>query len=400
MPKLHISFLFLLIAMFIGLLLRMQFVFPTVVLNFKHFLHGHTHVTLLGWGINAVFIGIMQQYSTSNSPQKRHYEILFWLMQATIFGALISFPIQGYKAVSIGFSSLFLFMTYWFYALFLKTSKRDDSIGGRLLRWALFYLTLSSIGPWSLGVIMANDLRDSFWYSSSIYFYLHFLYNGFIIIGIIALVFKAMDKQKITYDKHKSLRFFWRMNLSIVPSLALSLLWLETGLWINIIGGIGAVMQIVSFVYFAFLLKEVKKQLKETLSPFVKNLFVLAMICFGIKIVMQFLSSIQVLFDLVMVSKSFTIIGYIHLVMIGVITLFILAYFVHQQKFKLDDLLSKSGIIVFLIGFIVSEILLFGQGVLLMFELAVIPYYTLVLFLVSALMPVGLSLFYTRQLRK
>ena len=68
------------------------------------------------------------------------------------------FPFQGYAAVSIAFSTLFLFASYWFYWFFIKYTLKDKKQlqSYRILKYALIYMLISSIGPWAVGGVIAS----------------------------------------------------------------------------------------------------------------------------------------------------------------------------------------------------------------------------------------------------
>ena len=87
----------------------------------------------------------------------------------------ISFPIQGYAFISISFSTLFLFASYWFvWKVFrvLKEKNLTHYTSVKFLKASLWYLVISSVGPWSLGPIMALGFAHEAIYYNSIYFFL------------------------------------------------------------------------------------------------------------------------------------------------------------------------------------------------------------------------------------
>ncbi len=393
--KLNISFLFLMVAMLVGLLLRYQFVYPIEGLNFKHFLHAHSHVTILGWGFNAIFIGIVYSYLKKNEWDKK-LNRLFWAIQVSILGALISFPIQGYAAFSIAFSTIFLILTYWFYAYFLKLSKGDHSVGGKFFKWGMLYLVISGVGPWSLGAIIANDLKETIWYPLSVYFYLHFLYNGFMLFAVFGLWFKVMDQNGVAYNQKKASRFFSLMNIAILPTFALSALWFNGGVYLNVIGIVGGALQLIALVYLLTGLND-KETIKKVFSIPVRALLYIVLFSFVVKLLLQFASGFQSIAEAAFVTKGFTIIGYIHLVMLAIITLGLLAYFVQIKKLNLSTIFSKAGVVILVLGIILSEFLLFGQGGLLLAGKGLINQFYFWLLIASALMPLGMITFYISQ---
>lgn len=92
-----------------GAFLRLMMLLPVAGLDYNHFLHGHSHLAYLGWIFNAIFVALLYAYLPGHLKK---YRLLFWLLQVAVIGMLISFPIQGYAAVSISFSTLHIFLSY------------------------------------------------------------------------------------------------------------------------------------------------------------------------------------------------------------------------------------------------------------------------------------------------
>ena len=90
---------------------------------------------------------------------------------------LISFPLSGYKAVSIALLSIFGIVSYF---LTFKLLKDIDTkkLGGNYIKYGLYYYLLSSLATWFLAYIMVSQGKTDLYYNS-VYFYMHFLYNGF-----------------------------------------------------------------------------------------------------------------------------------------------------------------------------------------------------------------------------
>ena len=137
---------------------------------------------------------------------------------------LCSFPFQGYALFSIVFSTLFLLASYWFTWFFLKHTpvalKKTNSY--KCMRISLWYLVISSLGPWALGAIMNTLGAQSIWYRLAIYFYLHFLYNGWMLLALVGIVFYIFEQHKIIVSKKAFRNFFWSLNLGVLLSFFLS----------------------------------------------------------------------------------------------------------------------------------------------------------------------------------
>ena len=186
----RVALLYFVLAASFGILLRYLQTSFIGGLNYKFLLHTHSHIALLGWVYIALILAIVNsiRFSEPNLNNAGFRRIL-WFTNITVVGMMISFPVQGYGVVSITFSTLFLFASYWFVGWFFANVKSKPlTIGAKFIRSGLIYLVISSFGPWALGPIMVIGESHSDWYYMAIYFYLHFLYNGFFVMSIFGLV--------------------------------------------------------------------------------------------------------------------------------------------------------------------------------------------------------------------
>ena len=225
---------------------------------------------------------------------------------------------------------------------------------------------------------------------------MHFLYNGFLIFGLIGVGFKLLDKKKISYKESYARNFYTGMKWSIIPLYALSAVWLNESIWINILGALAALIQLWAGYYLFMMVIGMKYHHSNT-RPALRDripriLIQIVFIVFGLKLILQLLSSIQWISNVTLQTKNFLIIGYIHMIMLGLISVFILWYFISKDWLPIKNQFSKLGIYFFLYGVLLSEILLFTQGFLAVFTFGQIPNYALLLLLVSALMPFGMIL--------
>src|SRR5690606_33435275 len=161
-----------------GVLLRF-YVVTSLPFNYKFLLHAHSHTALLGW----VYLGLttlVYKIFLASAKKPKLYKRIFLFTNLCILGMLVTFPIQGYALFSIIFSTLFLFASYWFtwFAFKFVPNNFKKRFSWKLIKASLWYLVLSSIGPWAVGVVMATLGSESIWYKNAIYFYLHFQYNG------------------------------------------------------------------------------------------------------------------------------------------------------------------------------------------------------------------------------
>ena len=394
---LKIAFLNLLVVALLGLFLRWQFVQPSEGVNFKNFLHAHSHVALLGWLFSAFFLAFLPTYLPENLYRKKIYSWLFWLAQASVLGMLISFPIQGYALFSITFSTLQILVSYGFIYRFLKDCKQSKLVktqhqfSFRFIKTALFFLALSSLGPWAMGPIMATGNSFTKLYYNAIYFYLDIQYNGSFSFAALGLFFWLMEQYHITFNRQKATVFFRLFFWACLPAYLLSVLWIKPDAWVYLIAGISALVQVVALIHFGRI-SLAFWQLSAKLNAWSRTLFILAFTAYALKILMQAVSAIPYFADLTYNIRHF-IIGYLHLVLIGFVSLFLFGWFLQLGWIELKNRIAKAGLVMFLIAFLLTEALLFLQGVFYWAKLGMIPGYDWWMFGLSVGLPVGLGLF-------
>lgn len=386
-------FYFFLVAL-LGCLLRFLIIFPIDGLNFKNFLHSHSHVAFLGWIFNALFAALIYAYIPAKETE---YKGMFIMLQLSVLGMMISFPIQGYAAVSIIFSTLHILLSYWFTYKFLKHAKRSGqnrkAFSWKFIAVALFFMVISSFGPFGLGAIMAKGLSGTVYYNLSIYFYLHFQYNGWFSFGVLGLFFWFLEKHQFHYNSKQAGAFFWLMAISCVPSYALSAFWIQPPLWVYSLGFLSAILQVIALAYLMLIIYDIRIQLKSRLMPMVYKLMFFSLAAFGLKVVLQMASAVPYVAELAYKLRNFTL-GYLHLVFIGFVSVFLLAWFVQEKIFIIKNQELRSGLVIFLIGFIGSEAIVFLQPLLILFGWGIMPLGNEGLFVISLFMPLGLGILF------
>ncbi len=381
----------------LGLFLRLFFV-TSVPANYRYFVHAHSHIALLGW----VYVGLttlIYKLYFSDTKKAPIYRRIFWFTQITLLGMLATFPFQGYALFSIIFSTLFLVASYFFAWFVFKNIpehfKKNWSF--KCIKAALWYMIFSSIGPWALGGIMSTLGSTSIWYKLAIYFYLHFQYNGWFILTLIGVLFYFLEKHDLMPENNLLKRFYVLINSSIILTFFLSVLWTEPHFSYYLLAGAGAVFQVWAFFNLFRMLKERSSRLQKVFSPFTGFLLKLAAVFLVVKILMQLISAIPYFADLAFRYNDF-VIGYLHWVFLGVISIALFAFL------KATGLMRISRFVfgIYLTGFILSEILLFYRGSSLWLRLPFFEDHFITLLVVSSLLPisVGIILFRTILTKK
>jgi hypothetical protein len=92
------------------------------------------------------------------------------------------------------------------------------------------------------------------------------------------------------------------------------------------------------------------------------------------------------------------IIGYLHLSFLGIISFFVLGY-INEVFTKFNRNISKAGVLIFVVGVLVQEIILMFQG-LEVIEFEPLPYANLILFYAAIVIGTGLICIALAALKK
>lgn len=389
-----IAFAYFFIIALLGVLLRL-FQIANISINYKYILHAHSHIALLGWIYTGITTLIYKLYLGDKHIDKK-YKVLFWSTQVTIVGMLLTFPFIGYALFSIIFSTLFLFVSYWFFRLFLKYSSTEQkkTYSYKLIRTALWFMVLSSIGPWTLGIIMNTLGSTSSWYRNAIYFYLHFQYNGWFIVALFGILFFIFEKYSIRIPKKTFNTFFLLFILGVVLTFFLSVLWMKPDPVFYILAGVGGLFQIIAFGVLIRKIIQKKGALKTSLSKIEGILLKTVTLLIIVKLIFQILGAFPIIAKIISSNIDF-VIGYLHLVFLGVVSISVFAFLNH---FKLL-VISKNTYSIFLIGFILTESLLIYKGSTIWLGYPLLNNYYSFLAVASVLFFLSIAILFKEQLR-
>jgi hypothetical protein len=390
------------IAISAGALLRFAFVQEISWLEFRNFLHAHSHVAMLGWVYLALFIFLIKSFLNPTQQKSSIYKILFWSTQLSVWGMLISFPIVGYSALSIFFSSLHVVFSYVFVWRFLKDLKSNSEASTtsiKFIKTALFFMVLSTLALWGMAPIIILELKGSGLYHMAIQFYLHFQFNGWFIFAVLGLFFKFLETHEIKINVTHEKLFYGLLLVSCFLTYALAVTWANPEDYIFWINSLGVALQFIAIIYFIKIILSIKSQLISLSNSWTLTLFRFSFFCFLIKVVIQTAVLIPYIATVAYTVRNFAM-GFLHLMLLGMITCFILAFGNQEKMVSVLSKTSKTGLIIFLSGFILSEGLLFFQGLLLWQAIGFIPFYYETIFVFSLLMPLGIGVFLIAQFKE
>ncbi len=390
-----IALLYFLIIALLGVLLRVFFV-ASIPAEYTYLVHTHSHVALLGW-LYTGLTTLIYKFYLIDLPIEKKYKRIFWFTQVTIIGMLLSFPFTGYALFSIIFSTLFLIASYFFsWLVFKHTPKEKKQTNSyKCIRIALWYMIISSIGPWALGIIMNTLGNASDLYRNAIYFYLHFQYNGWFILALFGSLFYFLEHEQISISRKVFQRFFWSINSGAVLTLGISLLWTKPHNLVYIISGLGALLQLYAFGILGKELFTFRKEIQRKCTRLFYNLLKLTALLFLAKLILQFIGAIPYFAEVIAYTKDF-VIGYLHWIFLGVVSIALLGFLNH---FKLIQL-SKNSMILYLIGFIATEVFIFYKGTVVWLKLSFIDYYFEYLVILSCILLIAIGNIFSLQFKK
>ncbi|MEO6902435.1 MAG: hypothetical protein ABI315_04685 [Bacteroidia bacterium] len=359
---LNLALINLCVLALLGVTLRYKITFSLPLINQQNLLHGHSHFAFSGWVSQALMTLLVfyLQKTKQESVIKRYSWLLFTNILFS-YGMLIFFTIQGYAFFSILFSTLCIFVSYIFTIMYWKDlNKLKLKCNSHLwFKAALLFNVISSVGPFILAYMMFNKHLDQNTYLLSVYYYLHFQYNGWFIFACMGL-FVSKFNEIIGNDK-KLNTIFWIFAFSSIPTYFMAVLWFKIPVALYLLVIVAAIMEVVAWLWFIRIIRNAISELKKSISYPARLLMTLAAISMSIKVILQLGSAYMPLNQLVFGFRPI-VIGYLHLVFLGIISIFILGYFVSERMLIINKT-TKTGIGLFVFGVFINELFLMAQGI-------------------------------------
>lgn len=386
---LHIAFFFFTLTALTGVWLRL-YVFSDAVkiTDYPYILHGHSHIAVLGWTFFSAFLLLVFFLGQASSNS---VSVLIGLLVVVTIPMFVAFLIQGYALYSIIFSTLHIFVQYLVVYFVIKHTRKNDAVPGVIRRFiygAIVMLIISSIGPFALGAIAANGLRNEPVFDMAVYFYLHFQYNGWLTLILFGLFLFILERKSIAYREKWFTYSFWIYTISLFPGYFLSVLWHDFGSFGQLAAIIGAIGQLVGVSFFIAGILQLRGPFKRNVSPFVRFHVHAVLLLLFVKSVLELGLLYPPLANLVYETRSI-VVGYLHLTLLGFISLFFIT------QFLLIGLLHENGLIkvgaaIFFVGFIVNELVLFLSGLYTWLGYGSLPLNQELLLLASILLLAGI----------
>ena len=391
----------LFIVALLGLLMRYKIGFAFPFLDQKHLQHAHSHFAFAGWithTLMVLMILFLEKRIDDFTPQlTKKYSMLLIANLICAYGMLVFFIIQGYGLISIVFSTSSIVVAAVFASFYFKDLKQisDDDLSKNWFQAALFFNVFSSLGTFALAYMMVTKNIHQNEYLASIYYYLHFQYNGWFFFACMGLLFSLLQIKSTDHPFYP--KVFKLFFLACIPAYFLSILWWDLPVSIYILSVVAAFIQVYVWFRFLTLLMKSKFEIVANTAPFLKYLLLFVGFALSVKFLLQLFSTIPVVSQLTFGFRPI-VIAYLHLVLLAIISLFLLFY-VYATHLIYFIKPIKSGLVVFSIGVLLNEIILAIQGVA-AFSYTVIPFVNEMLFGAAIVLVSGIGIMAFYSIKK
>src|SRR5690606_10690149 len=354
----------LLVVASFGVLMRLKVLLPLAFVDQKHIMHAHSHFAFSGWISHALMLLLVMVVHDKSRKERLpgKYQFLLFGNLLVAYGMLVTFAYQGYGTYSICFSTLSILLSYVF-AYMAWRDIRVSELNLTVQRWfrsALLFLVLSSVGTFYLAYLQKTGSVDTRQQLAAVYFFLHFQYNGWFFFMCMGLANHWLARQGIVLRIGKLVCrvFSW----ACIPAYMLSILWYNLPMWLYVLLVVVVILQLLAWAMWIWAISRQLPRIRSLLSSsLVKGLLCAVALAASIKFLLQTFSVIP---SLSVLAYSFRpiVVGYLHLVLLGVITLFLLAFAFQTGIFSRIRLAGFS-VTAFVVGVILNELLLMIQGV-------------------------------------
>ncbi len=386
----------LIIVAVYGSLMRYKIAFNFPFLKQKYLLHAHSHFAFNGWVTHVLYLGlaaILQRNVKQINYLK--YKILLSLNLIASYGMLVSFTIQGYKMVSIIFSTLTIVVSIAYTWAFIQDSKKLPK-GHRSKPWAITGLImsiLSAFGPFYMAYMIMDGNINYFRYLGALYYFLHFQYNGWFFFAAMAVVAAILPE-----DSPLNLRkYFPVFAVTVIPTVFLSLLWTNLPLWLYIVTVIATFVEFGAWITLLARAVKIRPSPDSTKPKWIYVLFYIAGFAVSIKFILQAISVIPSLSELVFGIRSI-VIAYLHLILLGVYSIFILAMGFYRGHLTVSRF-SQLSAYGFVAGVFLNEFFLAVHGFA-AFLYITIPLINELLFVAAVILLISSVLLLISQFKK
>ena len=355
------------IVAFLGFTLRSKILFSIPFLDYNRLLDAHFHFAFSGWVTLSLIVLLIDNLLPAPLNAKPAYKWLPVAVLAASWLLLVCSPLPANSTGASTCSTIFIIVTYAFAWVFIPDLVKSGlSKTVKLLALSsIACLVLSSGGIFYLVYLFASKSLNTFAYRDALYTYLHLQYNGFFSLAVFAILFHKLEPAMTADGRKNAYQFALWLCISTIPSLFLTYLWRDPNEIYRIIA-IGGSITLLFSLFLLLRLAVSLRQLFNSVTPLIRNMTFLFMASFIMKVFLQSFTLFPAVGNAVFGDRP-VIIGFLHLIFLGFVTLFLMTWFAENGFLNLKLRLSRFALSVFTIAVILNEVVLMTQGLGAMF---------------------------------
>jgi len=383
----NIAILNLCIVASLGVLMRSKMLFDMPWIDYNRLIETHGNFAFTGW-VSLILLALFV-FELSGSLYKG--TIYGWLLSGMAlcsWATLFTTPFAATHHFSEYISLLYILLTYVFAWRFISGIRKivANKAIVMLSVSAILCLVLSSAGTIMLACLFSAKSLNAILYRDALFGYLHLQYNGFFTLAVFAIIFNKIDKKVTDKIRRRIYVFSMLLCLSILPSMFITFLWHDTNIAYHIVSIIGSLLLFSSLIAFLLTVFSLRHGF-ILLKPVIRFLIFSSMAFFALKLLLQSLTIITPVNIFVFGDRP-VIMGFLHLVFLGFVTLFIIAYLAQKGLLNITKSFTRFALLVFTIAVILNELLLMTQGLSELFVIGT-TFFPLLLWYVGILLLAG-----------
>jgi len=356
-----ISLVNLMIVACLGVLMRSKIVFDIPFIDYNRIVDTHGTFAFTGW-VTLILLSLMV-FKMPSIPN--HRKIYFYLLSGIAlycWTLLLTGPFEKTHKFSSYAGYFFIVVTYIFAWRFITDILKTNA--GKTVKLlvisALSCLVISSVGTIMLSYLFATKSLNAVLYRDALFGYLHFQYNGFFSLSVFAIAFNMLEGKMSEKAKRTVHIFSQLFCLSIIPSLFITFLWHSEKGFLHGVAILGSVLLLATFVWLLLTAKVLWAEMKA-IRPLLRTIVFISFTFFAIKLVLQSLT-ISTTVNILVFGNRPVIMGFLHMVFLGFVTLFVVAYLAYEGFLNIAKPYIRFAITIFTIAVLTNEILLMIQG--------------------------------------
>ena len=345
-----------------GVILRSKILFELPGIDYNHLLKVHSNFAFEGWVSLALMILLVYGLLSDSQKNKMVYKFVFIGTFATAWALIFTFALGKVADFTSYILTVFIFISYVFSWVFIKDIRKTEvNRTVKLLSIsAIICAVLSSGGPFFLTYLFATKSLNAVLYRDTLFSYLHLQYNGFFTLSVLALLFNKVQSKLSERTNRDIHRFAVLIASSILPSMFISYDWAGPNTIIHAIAYIGSILSLLSLGLFIPIFGQMKKLFRE-IHPLLRFIWMVSIASFMAKMFFQSFTIINFIGNPIFGDRPI-IMGFLHLVFLGFVTLFLLYYIGQEGILNIKKSITKIALLIFTIGIIVNIALLLTQG--------------------------------------